>query len=250
MTKSFTLITGASSGIGQATAELFASKGRHLILVARRVDRLEAIQKDLQAKYDGLEVLIRPCDLTDTASLPAFYDSLKDYHITTWINNAGIGLLGEVAENTLPKVENMLKLNVEALTILSTLYVQDYASVPGAQLINVASAAGYIVSPSAVTYCASKFYVTAFTEGLDQEMRSNGSTLRAKVLAPSATTTEFAANATDRTDFEYFATSNTSADVAGFLEELYQSDQTVGYVDYRDLSFSLSGPRFETLFTD
>lgn len=250
MSKNYSLITGASSGIGLATAELFASKGRNLILVARRLDRLETLKKDLQSKYEDLDIVTVKCDLTDTEHLYSFYDSLKDYQITTWINNAGIGLLGEVKDNPLPKVGNMLKLNVEALTILSTLYVQDYADTEGAQLINIASAAGYIVSPSAVTYCATKFFVTSFTEGLAQELRANGSKLQAKVLAPSATSTEFAANATDRTDFSYFEVSSTSADVAAFLEELYQSDQIVGYVDHSDLSFSLSGPKFQTLFSE
>ncbi|EHJ52604.1 SDR family NAD(P)-dependent oxidoreductase [Streptococcus macacae] len=249
MSNNYSLITGASSGIGQATAELFASKGRNLILVARRLDRLEELKKDLLNKYEGLDIVTVKCDLTDIEKLYSFYDSLKEYNINTWINNAGIGLLGEVKDNSLGKVENMLKLNVEAVTILSTLYVQDYADAEGAQLINIASAAGYIVSPSATTYCATKFFVTSFTEGLAQELQANGAKLKAKVLAPSATSTEFAAIATDRTDYAYFEVSNTSTDVAAFLEELYQSHQTVGYVDYSDLSFSLSGPKFQSLYS-
>lgn len=81
----------------------------------------------------------------------------------------------------------MLHLNIESLTILSSLYVKDYKNVEGTQLINLSSRGGYMLVKNAVTYCASKFYVSAFTEGLALELAANHCPLKAKVLAPAAT---------------------------------------------------------------
>ena len=78
----------------------------------------------------------------------------------------------------------MLHLNVEALTLLSSLYVQDYHNKKGSQLINISSAGGYTIVPNGIVYCATKFYVNAFTEGLALELKQNNAQLKAKVLAP------------------------------------------------------------------
>ena len=79
----------------------------------------------------------------------------------------------------------MLHVNIEALTILSSLFVRDYSMVDGTQLINVSSGGGYTIVADAVTYCATKFYVSAFTEGLSHELKEQGAKLQAKVLAPA-----------------------------------------------------------------
>lgn len=156
--------------------------------------------------------------------------------------------MGNVFENPLDKVINMVNLNVQAVTVLSTLYVKDYKDIEGSQLINVASAAGYIVSPLATTYSATKFYVTSFTEGLDLESRANGSKLRAKVLCPAATSTEFIDIATGGEKYDYFQNFSTSEKVAEQLYELYKSDSTVGIVNFEDSSFKISEPKFTNLY--
>ena len=79
----------------------------------------------------------------------------------------------------------MLRVNIESLTILSTLYVRDYADVEGTQLINVSSALGYVIAVGSVAYSASKYYVSAFTEGLAKELELKGAKIKAKVLAPA-----------------------------------------------------------------
>ncbi len=81
------------------------------------------------------------------------------------MNNAGFGNYDSVAELDLGKIGAMLHLNIEALTILSALFVRDYKDAEGTQLINVSSCGGYTIVPTAVTYCAAKFYVSTFTEG-------------------------------------------------------------------------------------
>ncbi len=247
MSKKYTLITGASSGIGEATAKLFAEKGKNLILIARRGNLLKKLKEELSAKSD-IDIILKEFDLTDIMNLSTLYESLKQYKIELWINNAGIGLMGNVFENPLDKVINMVNLNVQAVTVLSTLYVKDYKDIEGSQLINVASAAGYIVSPLATTYSATKFYVTSFTEGLDLESRANGSKLRAKVLCPAATSTEFIDIATGGEKYDYFQNFSTSEKVAEQLYELYKSDSTVGIVNFEDSSFKISEPKFTNLY--
>lgn len=140
-----------------------------------------------------------------------------------------------------------MHLNIEALTILSTLYVRDYANTPGTQIINISSGGGYTIVPDAVTYCATKFYVSAFTEGLAQELRSKNAPMQAKVLAPAATETEFAERAFDLDQFEYegrVAKFHTADQMAGFLLDLYDSENVVGIVNGLTYEFELKDPIF------
>ncbi|MGT2637859.1 SDR family NAD(P)-dependent oxidoreductase [Streptococcus ratti] len=254
MGKKYSLITGASSGIGKSTAELFASKGKNLILIARGTEALEEVREEIKTKYPNLDIVIRDYDLTDIAGLNDLYDSFNGYDIETWINNAGFGILELVKDHSIDRVLNMIRLNVEALTVLSIRYVQDYANVDGTQLINISSGAGYILAPMATAYAGTKFYVSAFTEGLDLELKATGAKMRAKVLAPASTKTNFANVATNRTDVtygedsQYFKKFNTSEDVAGFLYDLYQSDKFLGLVDHETFTLALEDGKFDNLY--
>lgn len=163
------------------------------------------------------------------------------------INNAGFGNFASVGEQNLGKIETMLHLNIEALTVLSSLYVRDYAEVAGTQLINVSSGGGYVIVADAVTYCATKFYVSAFTEGLAQELKGKGAALQAKVLAPAATETEFAKRSLDADEFQYegaIPKYHTAREVAGFMLDLYDSQQGVGIVDGTTYEFQLRDPLY------
>ncbi len=176
------------------------------------------------------------------------YQELKSYQILTWINNAGFGNYDSVDHQNLDKITKMLHLNIESLTILSSLYVKDYKNVEGTQLINLSSRGGYMLVKNAVTYCASKFYVSAFTEGLALELAANHCPLKAKVLAPAATKSEFGQVAADTDSYDYdkhFTTYHTSKEMADFLIELYYSDKIVGLVDINDFDFKLSEPLFK-----
>ena len=142
----------------------------------------------------------------------------------------------------------MLHVNVESLTTLSSLFVRDFKNTEGTQLINISSAGGYTIVPTAVTYCAAKFYVSAFTEGLAWELKEHGCKMRAKVLAPAATKTEFGKIANDVPEYDYdrtFGTYHTSAQVAEFLLKLYDSNKTVGIVNRENFMFELKEPRFD-----
>ena len=244
---SYTAITGASSGIGYEVAKAFAKRGENLIIIARRSENLNKLKEAILQLSPLLDVVIKVADLSVIENVYSLYNDLQSYHIDTWINNAGLGNYQSVGTLDLEKTLTMLRLNVEALTILSSLYVRDYKDICGTQLINISSAGGYTIVPTAVTYCATKFFVSTFTEGLARELQESNALLQAKVLAPAATQTEFGqvANNVDAYDYDnIFGTYHTSAQVAAFLLELYDSDQTVGTVDRESFIFRLSSPLF------
>ena len=142
----------------------------------------------------------------------------------------------------------MIHLNIEALTLLSTLFVHDYKDIEGTQLINISSCGGYTIVPTAVTYCATKFYVSTFTEGLASELKSSNAKMQAKVLAPAATKTEFGKVANDVTEYDYdklFGTYHTSEQMADFLMQLYDSDKVVGAVNRETFEFKMFDPLFD-----
>jgi len=243
----YTVITGASSGIGYETALAFAARGKNLILAARRTEELETLKSKVADMNGELDVVVRSVDLSIGSNVHEFYDSLQNYEIETWINNAGFGNFASVGEQNLNKIESMIHLNIEALTVLSSRYVRDYANVEGTQIINISSGGGYKIIADAVTYCATKFYVSAFTEGLAQELRENGAALQAKVLAPAATETEFAKRSLNIDSFEYtdaIPKFHTAAQMAGFLLDLYDSEKVVGIVDGKTYDFELRDPIF------
>lgn len=249
----YVTITGASSGIGMAAATAFAKMGKNLILIARREERLLQLKRELLKRDQTLDIVLKVADLSIVETISSLYEELKVYDIETWINNAGFGYYHSISDQSFDKITQMLQLNVEALTLLSTLYVTDYEMKENTQLINISSAGGYKNVPNAVTYCATKFFVSAFTEGLALELAAKEAALKAKVLAPAATQTEFAQVANNLKNYDYnqgFKAYHTAEEMAGFLIELYQSDQVVGRVDRDTFSFNLSGPIFDYHQTD
>lgn len=229
----YTLITGASSGIGYQTALAFARKSKNLILVARRRERLEQLKLEIQRINPNLDVVLKTVDLSERDAIYALYEELKIYSIETLINNAGLGDSSEIIEESLRKIENQIDVNVTALAILSTLYAKDYAMVEGAQIINVSSALGYVVALGNVVYSATKFFASVYTEGLARELSAAGAQLKAKVLAPAITETEFIQVANELENFDYskgMRMFHTAQEMAGFMIQLYESDKTLGIV--------------------
>lgn len=243
----YVLITGASSGIGYDTALEFAKLNKSLIVVARREDELEKLKREVLKINDKLEVIVKVCDLTKMTEVYKLYEEVKGLDIKVWMNNAGFGNFDKIADQDLEKMERMIDLNIKALMILSTLYVRDFKDKEGTQLINVSSGGGYYVVSDAVTYCATKFFVSAFTEGLAKELVRTKAKMRAKVLAPAATETEFAKNALDTEEFEYegaLKKFNTSKEMAGYVIKLYKNEKTVGIVNGKTYEFNLVDEMF------
>ncbi|WP_028777491.1 SDR family NAD(P)-dependent oxidoreductase [Shimazuella kribbensis] len=244
----YTVITGASSGIGYATAKVFAKRKKNMILVARRENNLNELKSEILQEVPELDIVIKAVDVSVSQNAHQLYQELNPYQIETWINNAGFGSYDSVSDQNLEKMEMMLRLNVEALTIFSSLYVRDYRDVEGTQLINISSAGGYTIVPTAVTYCATKFFVSAFTEGLARELKEANAKLQAKVLAPAATKTEFGKVANNTSKYDYdkiFSRYHTSDEIANFLLQLYDSNLSVGRVDREAFEFKLSKPLFD-----
>lgn len=244
----YTVITGASSGIGYETAKAFATRGKNLVIVARSTENLEKLKMEILNDNSSLDVIVKDVDLSIMSNVHQLYEELKPYEIETWINNAGFGNYERVANQNLEKVEIMLRLNVEALVILSSLFVHDYQNIEGTKLINISSAGGYIIVPTAITYCASKFFVSTFTEGLARELEAYNSKLQAKVLAPAATKTNFGniANNIDGYDYDKsFGSYHTSEEMADFLLKLYDSNEVVGRISRETFEFELTSPLFD-----
>jgi short-subunit dehydrogenase len=244
----YTVITGASSGIGYETAKAFAKRGKNLVIVARSKENLEKLKMEILNDNTSLDVIVKDVDLSIISNVHQLYEELKPYGIQTWINNAGFGSYESVANQNLEKIETMLRLNIEALVVLSSLFVRDYQNIEGSQLINISSAGGYIIVPTAVTYCASKFFVNTFTEGLARELEASNSKLQAKVLAPASTKTNFwnVANNVDGYDYDKsFGSYHTSEEMADFLLKLYDSNQVVGRISRETFKFELTSPLFD-----
>jgi short-subunit dehydrogenase len=244
----YTVITGASSGIGYETAKAFAKRGKNLVIVARSKEKLEKLKLDILHDNPSLDVIVKCVDLSIMSNVHHLYQELKPYQIETLINNAGFGSYESVANQNLEKIETMLRLNIEALVVLYSLFVRDYQDIQGSQLINISSAGGYIIVPTAVTYCASKFFVSTFTEGLARELQAANAKLQAKVLAPAATKTNFGNVANNIEEYNYdksFGTYHTSKQMADFLLELHDSNEVVGAVNRESFEFELKSPLFD-----
>lgn len=236
----YTLITGASSGIGKAMAYKFASEGHNLVIVARRLEVLNELKKDIEAKHK-VKVEVIDCDLSVEENAYKLYNQIKDLELNVMVNNAGYGNFNFVWDIDLPHMTKMMDLNVKSLSILSSLFTKDYKD-KDAQLINVSSIGGYYTMATAATYVATKFYVSAFTEALAAELKMNNLPMKAKVLAPGPVETEFidVANKTaaNEIDPSMFGTFHTAEQMADFTYQLYKSDDVVGIVNYPEMTFT------------
>lgn len=253
MGKKYTVITGASSGIGRDVARIFATRKKNLILVARRIERLNELKEELISKDKNIDIIVKSYDLSNIDEVYHLYDELKEYEIETWINNAGFGHSHTIIEQDLQRVSQMIRLNLEAVTILSTLYARDYQNKEGSTLINVSSTVGYGVSSRVPAYSATKFYVSAFSEALYWEMKDANAKLRVKVMAPAATSTEFGMISKGEKLLTPInpkdGDGNTSEEIAKFIGQLHDSEYCLGYIETDDYTFHMSDPRIPHSFT-
>lgn len=188
-----TVITGASAGIGVALARVFARHGHELALVARRVDRLNALADEIAATGQTRPLVIAD-DLNIAGSAQRIGAALNAAGAEPqfMVNNAGFGLVGQAINRDREEQLAMIDLNVRTLTELSLAFVDSLARHKGG-LLNVGSVAGFLPGPGSAVYYASKAYVLSFTEALHSELKSRG--LRVTVLCPGPVPTEFAARA-------------------------------------------------------
>ncbi|MDQ6999094.1 MAG: SDR family oxidoreductase [Mariprofundus sp.] len=189
----FALITGASSGIGLELAHLFAADGIPLILVARRLDRLEALKNELSK---SVNVTLFACDLSDSASRTKLLDEITEQNVVIdyLVNNAGCGQFGDIANNDWAATDAMLQLNMVALSHLCRSLLPAMKQRDFGRILNIASTAAFQPGPGMAAYFASKAYVLSYSEALAYELKQSGVT--ATCLCPGATQTEFFSQST------------------------------------------------------
>jgi uncharacterized protein len=194
------LITGASAGIGCEFAHQLAPVVIKMILVARRNDRLEALESELKVINPELELFSRPLDLRDQAELERFCDWLDENGlvIDLLINNAGLGDHGPFVDSEWERVDSMLQVNVYALTYLTFRILPAMRKAGRGAILNVSSVASLLPLPNSAVYAATKAYVTSFSEAIRAELRSSNISVTA--LCPGPVSTEFLSHATRGSD--------------------------------------------------
>jgi uncharacterized protein len=183
------LVTGASSGIGEAFARALARRGMALLLAARSEERLRALAGELVARH-GVRVEVVPIDLAEPDAprrLQAAADE-RDFEPDLLVNNAGVGALGSFVEVPLGRQLAMVHLNVEALVALCGLYLPRMVARRSGAVVNVASAAAFQPLPHFAVYAASKAFVLSFSEALWAEARRAGVRIVALCPGPVADT--------------------------------------------------------------
>jgi uncharacterized protein len=185
------LITGASSGIGREFARQLAGRAGALVLVARRLERLEELRDELTKKDPNLNVLCRAVDLSQHEEIDELTAWLNREGITIdfLINNAGLGDRGLFAKAEAERVREILAVNVVALTRLTHSLLPAMIARKRGAILNVSSIAGFMPIRKMAVYAASKAYVTSFSEGIRGEVRKAGVTVTA--VCPGPVTTEF-----------------------------------------------------------
>jgi len=182
------LITGASTGIGAIYAERLARRGYNLVLVARQLDRLNALADRLAGTGVNIETI--QADLADRAQLRKVAERLaNDDSIDTLVNNAGLGATASLVESTLAQLDSMVDVNVTALTHLTHAIAPRLAAKGAGTIINIASIVAVAPELLNAAYGGSKAYVLAFTQALQHELGSKG--VRVQAVLPGATATPF-----------------------------------------------------------
>lgn len=185
MTQAVALITGASAGLGVDFARQLATKGRRLVLVARRKDRLDTLAAEL-GNARAVELDLSGPDAADKlmADLAAHAE-----HVDLLVNNAGFGLTGKFVGHDGKRLRQMIDLNCGVLTELAHAVLPGMIERKQGQILNVASTAAFQPGPGMAVYFATKAYVLSFSEALHEEMKADGVTVSA--LCPGPTATEF-----------------------------------------------------------
>jgi uncharacterized protein len=185
------LITGASAGIGREFARQLAGRAGALVLVARRLERLEELQTELTKTNPNLNVQCRAVDLSSMDEIEALARWLEEEPIAIdfLINNAGLGDRGTIATGDPERLREMVAVNIMALTRLTRAVLPRMIERKRGAILNVSSTAGFLPIRTMGVYAASKAYVTSFSEALRGEVRKQGIAVTA--LCPGPVTTEF-----------------------------------------------------------
>lgn len=178
-------ITGASSGIGEAAARVLAAAGAHVVIGARRTERLAG-----EIAAQGGSVRTRRLDVTNRAEVQAFadYAKMEFGRLDVIVNNAGVMPLSAIEELKVDEWDRMVDVNIKGLLYGIAAALPIMKAQGSGQIVNLSSIGGHAVSPTAAVYCATKFAVRAISDGLRQETDR----IRVTVISPGTTTSELA----------------------------------------------------------
>lgn len=187
----FTVITGASQGLGKALAVENAKRGNHLVLLSLPNENLPTLAEELFQRY-RVQVLIYEIDLTQSDAPRQFYNWVKEQNlrINTLINNAGIGGTAFFESASAAYIDNIILLNVRAMAMLTHLFIPELRQQPNARILNISSLAAFSPIPFKTVYPASKAFVYSFSLGLREELRNTSVQVSVLHPGPMATTAE------------------------------------------------------------
>lgn len=183
------VVTGASSGIGEATARLLADEGVHVVLAAKRVERLDALEAEL-----GERVTAIACDVTDEVQVDALFAQVRDRFggLDLLFNNAGVGIAGSFTDSTPAEWRRMIDANIFGVLLCSRAAIPLMKNRVGPMIASVSSTGGRYGVEGWSVYCATKFAVVGFHDALRKEIGGEG--IRVSVIEPGAVWTEFGEN--------------------------------------------------------
>lgn len=191
MNKKYALITGASSGIGKATAYNFAANGINLILCARRMEKLEKIAEDILSEF-SVKVLIKQVDVRNKTDVLAFANYLDQENVIPYylINNAGLASgKDKIYEGKYEDWDAMIDTNIKGLLHVTRTFLPKMVAVNEGHIINIGSTAGHVVYPEGNVYNATKFAVKALNEAINLDLV--GTNIKCCSIDPGACETEF-----------------------------------------------------------
>ncbi|MBP9722392.1 MAG: SDR family NAD(P)-dependent oxidoreductase [Gammaproteobacteria bacterium] len=191
LTNKTVLITGASSGIGYATAKLFAQYRVKLILTGRRINKIKELSKYLKQQYN-INIITYKLDVCDQNQVTNFINNLSEdfQKIDILINNAGLALGSEPIQNgSIENWETMIDTNIKGLLYLTRAILPKMINNGGGHIVNLGSSAGRLVYPGGNVYCATKYAVKAISQAIRHD--TLGKNIRVTEIAPAAVQTEF-----------------------------------------------------------
>ena len=176
------VITGASSGIGEAAAEQFAKKGANIVLVARRKDKLDEVERKL-SKY-STKILVQVCDVSDKEQVKLMSEKVIETFskIDVLVNNAGFVIYGKVEELSIEDIESQMKTNYFGTINCTKYFLPHFLKQNSGHMVNVASVGGSFGVPGIASYCATKYAMLGFSEGLHHEL--HGTNVGVTVVSP------------------------------------------------------------------
>ena len=221
------VITGASSGLGEATARMLAAEGATVVLGARRTDRIEALADELNG--NGAQAFALETDVTDASQVQCLVDAAVERYgrLDVMINNAGLMPQSLLEARKLDEWDRMIDVNIKGVLYGIAAALPHMQRQKGGHIVNVSSVAGHRVGPGSAVYAATKFAVRALSEGLRQEVKPHN--IRTTVISPGAVATELPNTITD-------------PDVAATVGKLYEDVAVPADSFARAVVFALSQP--------